>query len=152
MLFVQWENTSLGLHPCQNDPGTELVHVVLLEVLKLSGVAVDSPSLSCSFLRLITPVHLQVILVQFRALSREMSNKPISIWNTSNVILESEVSTLTPSKPIAARIGPAASRGRKTLIQRGQFTPGSSFSCSVVQQMLNLEQTEYYYKSIKKGR
>ena len=72
-------NASMGLHPCQNNPGTKLVHVVLLEVLELSGVAVDSPSLCSSFLRLITPVHLQVILVQFRALSWEMSNKPIDI-------------------------------------------------------------------------
>ena len=65
---------------------------------------------------------------------------PFVMMVTSNVILESEVSTLTSLNPILVSIGPAASRGRKTLMQRGQFTPGSNFSFRVVQQMLNLGQ------------
>ena len=70
----------------------------------------------------------------------KVSDHPISVQinDTSNVILESEVSTLTASKPIEVSIGPASIRGRKTLIHRGQLTPGSSFSLRVVQHMLNL--------------
>ena len=61
--------TSLGLQPGENNPGTKLVHVVLLQVLELSRVAVDPSSLCSSFLWLITPIHLQVILGQFLAFS-----------------------------------------------------------------------------------
>ena len=59
----------MGLHPCENNPGTKLVHVVLLQVLELSRVAVDPSPLCSSFLWLVTPIHLQVILGQFLAFS-----------------------------------------------------------------------------------
>ena len=87
----------------------------------------DTSSLNSSLLRLVPSVHLEVISASIYAM-----------MVTSNVILESEVSTLTSLNPMLVSMGPAASRGRKTLMQRGQFTPGSSFSFRVVQQMLNL--------------
>ena len=125
------ESTLLGLDAGEHNPSTELVHVVLLQVLKLCRVAVDTSSFNSSLLRLVPSVHLEVI-------SGHASIFVMMV--TSNVILESEVSTLTSLNPILVSTGPAASRGRKTLIQRGQFTPGSSFSFRVVQQMLNLGQ------------
>ena len=127
------ESTLLGLDAGEHNPSTELVHVVLLQVLKLCRVAVDTSSLSSSLLRLVVSIHLEVILAHRIA-------SIYAMMVTSNVILESEVSTLTSLNPILVSIGPAASRGRKTLMQRGQFTPGSSFSFRVVQQMLNLGQ------------
>ena len=123
------ESTLLRLDAGEHNPSTELVHVVLLQVLKLCRVAVDTSSFSSTLLRLVASVHLRVI-----------SASIFVMMVTSNVILESDVSTLTSLNPILVSIGPAASRGRKTLIQIGRFTPGSSFSFRVVQQMLNLGQ------------
>ena len=57
------ESTLLGLDASEHNPSTELVHVVLLQVLELCRVAVDTSSFSSALLRLVASVHLGVILV-----------------------------------------------------------------------------------------
>ena len=52
------ESTLLGLDAGEHNPSTELVHVVLLQVLKLCRVAVDTSSFSSTLLRLVAPIHL----------------------------------------------------------------------------------------------
>ena len=56
------ESTLLRLDASEYNPSTKLVHVMLLQVLKLCRVAVDSSSFSSALLRLVASIHLEVIL------------------------------------------------------------------------------------------